>query len=206
MPKIFSEADKTAIRRKLLDAGLRELEQKSFRRIAVDDLVEQAGIAKGTFYRFFPSKEAYFYEIMLKIRELNRARLLELFRQDIPSREALTQCLVERYTRMKSVYVYFPPADLEAILHKIPSARKQTDNDSMEFATLVGSHIRPLTEQEAETIVGMFNLLGLAAANRFTVQIPGYEPAVEVFCAALSDYILKGEKPVLPLDPAGIFA
>ena len=192
MPKIFSEADKQAIRSRLLEAGLAALERSSYRRIAVDDLARQAGIAKGTFYHFYPSKEAFFYELMLCIKQHNRSSLLALFHAGPPSREDLTDCLVSRYTVMKSVYAYFPPEDLAAILEKIPQSRLDRDDDSLDFAALVAQSLRPLTARETETIVGMFNVLGLAAAHRGDLDVTGYEPAIRVFCGTMADYILGG--------------
>lgn len=191
MPKIFTEAQKAEIRIALLDAGQQALEQKSYKRVAVDELVQAAGIAKGTFYHFFPSKEAFFYALLQRIKQDNRRGLLDLFRSGIPSGEALQACLYNRYTRMKSVYAYFPPEDLETLLAAIPP-EQQTADDSLDFAALVGKTIRPLTRLETETIVGMFNILGLAAANCHSLSITGYEPAMAVFCRTMADYILGG--------------
>lgn len=66
MPKIFSEKDRQIIRDKLLEIGQESLKQKSYRDISLDEVTAKAGIAKGTFYNFFSSKELYFYEIMQK--------------------------------------------------------------------------------------------------------------------------------------------
>ena len=60
MPKIFSEKDREIIRNKLLEIGQESLKQKNYRDISLDDVTAKAGIAKGTFYNFFPSKELYF--------------------------------------------------------------------------------------------------------------------------------------------------
>ena len=79
MPKIFSEEEQEIIRMKLIKVGIHELESKSYRNIAVDTLAAKVGIVKGTFYNFFSSKKAYFYEIMQFIKEENRNDLKRLF-------------------------------------------------------------------------------------------------------------------------------
>ena len=85
MPKIFSDTDRTNIRESLLVIGRKALEKNSYKNISVADIATDAGIAKGTFYNFFPSKEVFFYEIMLQIRDENRMAFAELI--ESPTRE-----------------------------------------------------------------------------------------------------------------------
>ena len=57
MPRVFSEADRLAIRRTLIDQGKRAFLRYGIRKTNIDELAAAAGIAKGTFYNFFESKE-----------------------------------------------------------------------------------------------------------------------------------------------------
>lgn len=65
MPKIFTEQERETIRKKLLDAGINELSYNRYRNIAIDKIASEAGIAKGTFYNFFSSKEAFFMKLCI---------------------------------------------------------------------------------------------------------------------------------------------
>lgn len=51
MPAIFNERTKWALRARLL--------RKGFRALRIEDITQEAGIAKGTFYGFFPSKDDF---------------------------------------------------------------------------------------------------------------------------------------------------
>lgn len=60
-----SEAYETAldavrVRRRLLDAAVGLFTERSYSEVTVSELAEQAGVAKGSFYRYFSSKEALF--------------------------------------------------------------------------------------------------------------------------------------------------
>ena len=57
MPRIFSEADRGAIRQSLIEAGRESFLRHGLRKTSVEELARSAGIAKGTFYNFFASKE-----------------------------------------------------------------------------------------------------------------------------------------------------
>lgn len=60
MPKAFSVKDKAAIRAALLDKSLAHFARFGIRKARVADMCADVGIAKGSFYAFFPSKEALF--------------------------------------------------------------------------------------------------------------------------------------------------
>jgi AcrR family transcriptional regulator len=71
MPRIFSTEDREAIRRTLIEAGRKHFLRYGLRRTKVEELARAAGIAKGTFYNFFESKE----DLCLEIYDEEEARL-----------------------------------------------------------------------------------------------------------------------------------
>ena len=59
MPAIFNERTKWALRARLLEIGWEHLLRKGFRALRIEDITQEAGIGKGTFYGFFPSKDDF---------------------------------------------------------------------------------------------------------------------------------------------------
>jgi len=55
------------IRERLLAAGRELFARYGLRKTTVEELARAAGIAKGTFYLFFPSKEALYAEVLLSV-------------------------------------------------------------------------------------------------------------------------------------------
>ena len=192
MPKIFTKQEREVIQTKLLNAGIAQLEHKSYRNIAVSDIAMEVGIAKGTFYNFFPSKEVFFYEIMQFIKERNRHNLKNLIRCNPPSKAEVTECLYQRYTQIKTVYDYFTPEEMKLIMRKLPNGA--VENDSVAFAELICGHLTDMDTKKAKVIVNMCNILALSAAHRSMFEQEAYEQTVHVFCKAMTDYIFEGEK------------
>jgi|GEM_PF-3469081 len=60
MPKAFSLQEKSDIRDALVNAGLKRFGEQGIRATRVDDICKDVGIAKGSFYNFFPTKEDLF--------------------------------------------------------------------------------------------------------------------------------------------------
>lgn len=69
MPAIFSERDKGELYERMIAEGCRLVREKGIRRLRVEDVTRAVGIAKGTFYSFFPSKERFVYAMMTEGRQ-----------------------------------------------------------------------------------------------------------------------------------------
>lgn len=54
----------TRTKRKLFDCAAKLFQEYDFDRVSVDQIVEAAGVAKGTFYIYFPSKDALIAEFI----------------------------------------------------------------------------------------------------------------------------------------------
>ena len=78
MAKAFSDAERERIYTRLLEEGRGMFTKIGIRKTAVEDLAEAVGIAKGTFYRFFPSK----IDLCLRLLEEEEKRKWELVRPD----------------------------------------------------------------------------------------------------------------------------
>jgi AcrR family transcriptional regulator len=62
-------------RARLLEAAEEEFGQKGFYEAQIVDITRRAGVAHGTFYTYFPSKEAIFVELVREINTQLRAQL-----------------------------------------------------------------------------------------------------------------------------------
>ena len=58
-PAIFNERERHEIRVKMLEEGFHSIKKNGYRNTTVVNIANAAGIAKGTFYNFFSSKEQF---------------------------------------------------------------------------------------------------------------------------------------------------
>jgi AcrR family transcriptional regulator len=72
MPQHFSEEEKERIKERLFEVGEKLFAQYGVIKTSVDNIVGEAGIAKGSFYRFFKNKEELFMQISWRIEERTR--------------------------------------------------------------------------------------------------------------------------------------
>lgn len=62
--RVFSEEEKEQIRQQMLEAGFPLLKEYGMTHTSISKITEAAGIAVGTFYKFWKNKEAYMAELI----------------------------------------------------------------------------------------------------------------------------------------------
>ncbi|MCY8267901.1 TetR/AcrR family transcriptional regulator, partial [Bacillus haynesii] len=74
MPK-FTEKEKEAIRSALVQSGRELFAKLGLKKTSVGELTASAGIAQGSFYTFFDSKEELYFEILQQEEQKIRSQL-----------------------------------------------------------------------------------------------------------------------------------
>lgn len=75
MPRPFTEVERASIHERLLEAGRELFVRRGIRATTVEQLSRAAGISKGAFYTFYPSKEALFFALVEEIETATQQRL-----------------------------------------------------------------------------------------------------------------------------------
>jgi AcrR family transcriptional regulator len=145
MPKAFSRTERETIRRRLLDVGREHFSRFGLRKTNVAELCRAVGIAKGSFYLFFNSKEelflAMFEEIETEIRSEMVAELEQL--RDDPKamfRHFLSKAfqLLETHPVLR---ILADPEESQPLFRKIPEAKLHAnqEDDDVFFSHLISN-------------------------------------------------------------------
>jgi len=101
MPKSFSPEEKSLLRETLLQTGKELFNTLGLQKTTVQDLTDRVHIAKGSFYAFFESKEALYYEIYRREEKKLRGKvLMALYGQEF-SAAAFRDFLLEAFYRIE---------------------------------------------------------------------------------------------------------
>lgn len=96
MPKKFNENEKQWIRKKLFEEGKRRFESVGLKKTSVEDLTKASGIAQGSFYMFYGSKEELLYHILLEEEAAIRNQILATVKEiSTVTKEDIKQFLLE---------------------------------------------------------------------------------------------------------------
>ena len=104
MPKAFTQHEKELIREHLLEGGYRLFSAFGLKKTNVEELAEAAGISKGAFYNFYPSKEALFMDVMELAEIRYREEILESLEVERGTpRERLFAILKKAFAGLKTI-------------------------------------------------------------------------------------------------------
>jgi len=78
MPKGFSDEEKKIIQQGLIEKGIELFGKFGLKKTNVEDLTKAVGIAKGSFYSFYDSKEELFLDIFLKVQADLREKITDI--------------------------------------------------------------------------------------------------------------------------------
>ena len=139
----FTEQKNEMIRKDLLDEALHCAVTIGMRKTSVEQLTEAAGIAKGSFYKFFPSKELLFFAVLENIHTETYA-VAEKALQDnaeLPPTELATKTILTACKYLSDTKAMtFIENDAEYLLRRIPADIKAAHYHDDEV------HIRQILE------------------------------------------------------------
>jgi AcrR family transcriptional regulator len=109
-------------REQILDVARRELKVKPFRELSVDELMQQTGLSRTAFYRYFPDREAVLVDLLEEVwGSLAEARDVEVGTGGIASAASmagLTELLAENRHVLKAIADAAPgDEDVEQAYH-----------------------------------------------------------------------------------------
>jgi AcrR family transcriptional regulator len=148
MPRAFNLDERDRIEARLLETGRRLFERQGLRKTNVAELAAAAGIGKGSFYLFYPSKEALFMAISDRFEtQVKSAFVTELDALRESGADART--LLRRYfalhfeafERHPFLALLADRAELEPLLLRIGPQRfaAERERDAAFFAELIAS-------------------------------------------------------------------
>ncbi|NJD77875.1 MAG: TetR/AcrR family transcriptional regulator [Candidatus Methanoperedens sp.] len=88
------EKKKTETRNKIFEVAGRLFKEKGFEDTTIDEIVREAGIGKGTFFNYFPSKTALLLYFAKKKEDLTFSQIKHEMTRSIPTKEKIKNTLV----------------------------------------------------------------------------------------------------------------
>ncbi len=188
----FTERERTGIVEALRQAAIRCAILKGMKKTTVDELAAEAGISKGAFYKFYPSKECLFLDMLEQWHSAIEQQVLQVIRENpgIAPRDcaALILKTVWRGMRDKPLTGFYRD-DLPEMLRKLPEAlwrEHYQSNEDFIRGLMARARLQLIVPENvayAAIRVLIFSLLHAPQIG------PGYEQAIDSLidgaCAAM---------------------
>ena len=179
--RVFTEAERAEYREKMLAAGFDLLKQYGMTHTSVARITEAAGIGVSTFYNFFPSKEAYVYDVM----EHRKRMIPEFIKKALNGKEKAGPEETRNYLKIMidedySIFPSLSPEDEKRLLEMLPEQvrpdlQKETETSKMFFQHMEG--IRP--DINIALVTNLIKIYVLGAEGRELLHDAAYEETME---------------------------
>jgi AcrR family transcriptional regulator len=199
MPKAFSETERVRIKAKLIVAGKHLINQAGLRRLVVDDIAREAGISKGSFYSFYPSREEFILSVFESWEAEYRGALInEVVEGTGTARERIEHFFLGTFKILEREpgLAHLGMKEIQTIIERLPperiEAHQAADNRVLEeiFGRLVDKGL--LTPGIVAAFRGLVPALFSIAMHKGDFPPGSYQPAVKLIAEALALRIASG--------------
>jgi len=171
MARISAEQRKK-IHETLLNNSKELFIQYGFSKTSIDDIVNACGIAKGSFYSYYPSKEELFYAVLRREEEIKNKIISEVMSESLPPKELLMRFFeisfkaIEENEFLQNLY---QRGEYEKIVKRLPKElidehAKEDLESSLEFVKFLQE--KGVTEEDPEIVIGLFRMIMLLPLHR----------------------------------------
>ncbi|MCB2306989.1 TetR/AcrR family transcriptional regulator [Clostridium estertheticum] len=192
MPKIYSQEKRQEIREQIMDMGLELIKQYGMRKMSIEQITKKVGIAQGTFYNFFDSKEMLVYELANAYQE----RINQKVEKIIQIKGYLNQeDLRELYSGMilkdeDNVYRFLKREDIQTFLTRLPSDCLSKISDAK---MQIEKNLRYVNEKkekyDLDAILNWIQVMNLIIENKDILVETGIEKIVNRMIENMLDEI-----------------
>ncbi len=183
----------------IVNAGIHVFSRKGFSRCSVEDILQEAHVARATFYSYFDSKRDLFVELVDNITNT----LYEIARNNMEDMPSSLQELKERTAKtIKELFEYFNQ-NLEfasIYIQEVMGMNPEIDNRVVEWQRRLAQLIKNLLERGIEA--KMFrrvdteiisNLISGAIQNMgLSLFMYGQEVDIPATADSIADYLIYG--------------
>ncbi len=179
--RVFTEEERTEYREKMLAAGFDLLKQYGMTHMSVAKITEAAGIGVSTFYNFFPSKEAYVYEVL----EYRRKIIPELIKMALNGKEKAGPAETRTYLKFMidenySVFPSLTPEDEKRLLEILPEQARPDLKHETDVAARFMQWMEGVRQDiNIGVVANLIKIYVLGAEGRDILHDAAYEETME---------------------------
>lgn len=192
MPQIFDKMGRDRVRIQLLETGFELIKQHGMKKTSVSDIAKKTGIATGTFYNFFPSKEEFIYQLVVYKRQSVKAAFEELTAEGKADREKFRQYLCRIYLEDNDVFQYLSDEEADILRSRWKEEYwKNEKNDEQTSKWILGclSGLNPNVNWKV--FANFTKSISLIRHGKDKLYDEEYRTIIEMFIDAILDYLFE---------------
>ncbi len=197
MPKSFTIQERKTIERSLLEKGRELFSVYGLKKTTIDDITDGIGIAKGSFYNFFESKEVLYYEVFLQEEKKLRGKALMALSSGNLTAKRFKQFLVrtfqmiDQYPTIRRMYL---EDEYQLLVRRLPQEYRDnhTSEDIAQLTPLIkkwqseGKMVR----EDPEIITGMIRAFFVLVLHKKDLGDEYFFATIELLAESIANRLV----------------
>ena len=192
MPQIFDKMGRDKVRIQLLETGFELIKQHGMKKTSVSEIAKKTGIATGTFYNFFPSKEEFIYQLVVYKRQSVKAAFEELTANGKAGREQFRRYLRRIYLEDNDVFQYLSDEEINILRSRWKEEYWKNERNDEQTSKWVLSCLSGLKQDVDWKVFANFTKsISLIRHGKEKLYEEEYEATIEMFIDAIIDHLFE---------------
>ena len=197
MGRPFNDTEKSNIRNLLITKGRELFSIHGLKKTTIEDITREAGIAQGSFYAFFDSKEALYFKILeaeeREIAQTLRSKLysIELDRKNFKDFLSVSLDLIVGNELIKDLIL---TDSYQSLLRKIPEAtmKRHLNDEAQLLMETIGVYQEKgiMKVADPDILAGMFHSLFLLHLHKQEIGTDIFDQVIGLLLDLISDSLI----------------
>ena len=192
MPQIFDKVGRDKVRIQLLETGFELIKQHGMKKTSVSEIAKKTGIATGTFYNFFPSKEEFIYQLVVYKRQSVKEAFEELTANGKADREQFRRYLRRIYLEDNDVFQYLSDEEINILRSRWKEEYWKNERNDEQTSKWVLSCLSGLKQDVNWKVFANFTKsISLIRHGKEKLYEEEYEATIEMFIDAIINHLFE---------------
>lgn len=190
MPQIFDKVGREKVREQLFEAGFQLIKQYGLKKTSVADISKKAGIATGTFYNFFPSKEEFIYQLMLNRQAIVKKYFDELIAGGKADKEHFRQYLRNVYFSDYNIFDYLNESELNMLIARLPEEYWQDNGNDKKTTQWFLENLEGVNSNcDWKVFVNLSKSISFIRNGKSQLYQDKYDETLDIYIDAIVRYV-----------------
>ena len=129
MPRKLTSEEIEAQKDFMYERTVKLIARKDIDSITLNDILDEVQMAKGSFYKYYPSKEIFLYEVIKKNERIYSEKMFEVAQMLQNGLEAAFETMTDIIMDKDYLFRYTLPKDTEFLLRKMPEEYRKREEE-----------------------------------------------------------------------------
>lgn len=177
MPRKLTEEEIEAVKGFMYERALDLIIRKGVTSITLDDILDAVQMAKGTFYKYYDSKELFLYEVIKNNERMLFEKLIHICPILRKDKDSVLNTMNDYLTEKDCLFMTIQPGDTEFLLRKMPETYRKKEE-----------------EKSRNNFLSFCDALGIVPSEEFFGTLSYLMLGLQAILTCKEEYWEKGKK------------